>query len=131
MSEKIFYRNRFDPKGTVILLPRRTADSHVVVHVHVKWNPIIKMNMSCNYIHNFLYIMFLRLYKLLLKKIMCMYKHPLSCSNTTFRHFCNLKISGGNMEKNCIISANIYLFLSVLHMYHNSEVEVIKQKLIS
>lgn len=32
------------------------------------------------------------------------------------------------MEKKYIIAANIYLFLSLLQMYHNSEVEVLKKK---
>lgn len=31
------------------------------------------------------------------------------------------------MEKNYIIAANIIPFLSLLHMYHNSEVEVFKK----
>lgn len=32
------------------------------------------------------------------------------------------------MEKKYIIAANIILFLSLLHMYHNSEVEVFQKK---
>lgn len=32
------------------------------------------------------------------------------------------------MEKKYIIAANIILFLSLLHMYDNSEVEVFKKK---
>lgn len=32
------------------------------------------------------------------------------------------------MEKKYIIAANIILFLSLLHMYHNSEVEVFQNK---
>lgn len=38
-ERKVFYRNKFDPKRTIILLPKRTADSHVVVLVI--WIPII------------------------------------------------------------------------------------------
>lgn len=69
MSEKIFYRNRFDLKGIVVLLLRRIVDLYVVVYVYVKWILVIQMDMLYNQIYNFLYIMFLCLYEL--KKMIC------------------------------------------------------------